>query len=305
MTKTNDPGLGSNYKSKIRRLINEDGSYNIKRHGGLRRVRDFYKFLIDLNWWQFVGLSLFSYILINTLFACIYLLIGVDQISGINDLHSPFLNAFFFSIQTLTTVGYGHLSPLGLGTNIVASFESFLGLMGIALITGLLYGRFSKPSSKIAFSKNVIITPHKEGNAVMFKMVNQRNSILLNASVKVLLILDKSSAPEDTMKEYHRVSLEVDAIDFFPLTWTVVHEINEESPLFNTSFEEVKLRNAELIILVEAFDETHSQIVMERRSYGGEQWLKNVKFDRNFRTNEAGEIELFIKEIDNLSSLDK
>jgi inward rectifier potassium channel len=305
MTKTNDPGLGSNYKNKIRRLINEDGSYNIKRHGGLRRVRDFYKFLIDLNWWQFLGLSLLAYFLINVLFACIYVLIGINEISGVNDLHSPFLNAFFFSVQTFTTVGYGHLSPLGLGTNIVAAFESFLGLMAIALITGLLYGRFSKPSSKIAFSKNVLITPYKNGNAVMFKMVNQRNSILLNSSVKVILILDKSAAPEDTVKEYHRVPLEIDTIDFFPLTWTVVHEINEESPLFNASFEEVKSRNAELIILVEAFDETHSQVVMERRSYAQEQWLENVKFARNFRTNEAGEIELFIQEIDNLSSLDK
>ena len=186
MTKTKDPGLGSSYKNKVKRIINEDGSYNIKRHGGLQGIKDIYKSLIDLNWTQFILLALTGYILTNVLFACIYLAVGIDQISGSEGNYPPFFTGFFFSVQTLTSVGYGHLSPTGFSASLVAAFESFVGLMGIALITGLLYGRFSKPSSKILFSKNIILTSLKEDKAIMFKMVNQRNSTLLNASVKIV-----------------------------------------------------------------------------------------------------------------------
>ncbi len=303
MTKTNDPGLGSSYKHRVRRIINQDGSYNIKRHGGLRGIKDIYKFLIDLSWLQFIGLALVSYLVVNVLFACIYMLVGVDQISGIDDMRSPFFNAFFFSIQTITTVGYGHLSPIGLSANIVAAFESFIGLLGIALITGLLYGRFSKPSSKILFTENIILTPYQDDMAIMLKMVNQRNSTLLNASVRVMLSIDREEAKEGFLKEYHRLPLQIDQIHFFPLTWTIVHIVNEESPLHGLDVQKLKDRNAEIIVLADAFDETHSQNVFERQSYAGDQWLEGVRFTRNFQAGEDGEIDLFIDELNNTESI--
>src|SRR3989338_7652055 len=208
MAKTKDPGLGSSFDSKLKRLVNEDGSYNIRRIGGLTGIRDFYKFLIDLNWWKFLLLSFGIYLFINALFAVVYLLVGIDQLAGIDPQHSDFLNAFFFSVQTLTTIGYGHIAPSGLAANLVAVVESFIGLLSIALITGLLYGRFSKPSSKIAFTKYIMLTPHKNGQAVMFKMVNQRNSTLLNASVKLMLIMDQGVEKNQTAKEYYRLNLQ-------------------------------------------------------------------------------------------------
>lgn len=300
MAKTNDPGLGSKFGQRVERLINEDGTYNIKRHGGLRGVRDIYKVLINLSWFQFIGLSFIAYLILNCLFAGLYLLNGIDQIAGINEETPSFFSAFFFSVQTITSVGYGQLSPIGTGANIIATVESFIGLMSIALITGLLYGRFSKPVSKIAFTHNIILSPFNEGKAVMFKMVNQRNSILLNATVKVMLILDKKDAGDGFSKEYFLLPLQIDKIHFFPLTWTIVHPIDEESPLYRMDAKEIQSRNAEVIVLAEAFDETHSQNVMERHSYAGDQWRDNVKFARNFRTNNKGEIELFIKELDSL-----
>lgn len=304
MTKTKDPGLGSTFTSKISRFINEDGSYNIKRKGGLSGVKDIYKLLIDLRWWQFICLAFATYLIINILFAFLYMMIGIDQISGLNKEFHPFLSAFFFSNQTLTSVGYGQLAPIGLGANSLAAFESFVGLIIIALITGLLYGRFSKPTSKIAFSKNVIISPFQDSSALMLKMVNKRNSTLLNTSVKIMLILDSGENPDFSTKEYHRLNLQIDDIHFFPLTWTIVHEINDESPLYQLTLDEIKSRNAEVIVLVEAFDETHHQIVLERQSYGGEQWISNVKFARNFRTNSKGEIELYVNELNDLVPLE-
>ncbi len=304
MTKTKDPGLGSNYDEKIDRIMNEDGSYNIRRLGGLTGVRDIYKFMIDLNWIQFVLMAFAAYLIINLIFALLYLMIGIEQLSGLDPNHSDFLNAFFFSVQTLTTIGYGHIAPSGLEANLVAVVESFVGLMIIALITGLLYGRFSKPSSKIAFSQNVIITDHNGGKAVMFKMVNQRNSTLLKASVKVLMTMDSENSTNGIIKEYHRLPLQIDHIDFFPLTWTIVHDINSKSPLYNMSMDEIRKRNCELITLVEAFDETHHQNVFERRSYAGDQWLENVRFVRNFRPNSRGQMELYIREIDRVEPIE-
>lgn len=303
MTKTNDPGLGSNFDAQPRRLLNRDGSYNIRRIGGLTGIRDIYKFLLDLSWPAFIGLSFVTYLFLNVLFAIAYLLVGIDELSGTDPAHSDFLNAFFFSVQTLTTIGYGHIAPNGLSANLVAVVESFAGLMSIALITGLLYGRFSKPSGKIAFSKNIILTSHNGTPSVMFKIVNQRNSTLLNAHVKVMLIMDSPDDPDGNRKEYHRLPLEFDTIHFFPLTWTIVHEINEESPLYSVSLAEMRRRNCEIIALVQAFDDTHHQNVFERSSYAGDQWIENVRFVRNFKVDDTGMIELYVRDLDQWESL--
>lgn len=284
-------------------MVNEDGSYNIRRIGALSGVRDFYKFLIDLPWWKFIFLSFGVYLSINALFAALYVLVGIDQLKGIDPQHSDFLNAFFFSVQTLTTIGYGHISPSGLVANLIAVVESFTGLLSIALITGLLYGRFSKPSSKITFTKHIILTPYKDGQAVMFKMVNQRNSTLLNASVKLVLIMDQGTGAHETSKDYFRLNLQIDSVHFFPLTWTIVHEIDEESPLFGMDINAIRARNCEVLALVEAFDETHHQTVIERRSYAEEQWISNVRFARNYKTTDEGSLELYIRELDNLEAL--
>ena len=209
MAKTKDPGLGSKYDNEVKRLINEDGSYNIIRHGALLGIKDFYKFLIDISWNRFLLYSLLGYLIINALFALIYLVVGLDQISGLNTDSSDFFEAYFFSVQTLTSVGYGQMSPIGFGANLVATAESFIGLMSISLITGLLYGRFSKPSSKLKFTKNIIIAPFEDGKAVMFKMVNQRNSILLNSDVTTILNMDEGTGDGKFNKTYYQLKLQI------------------------------------------------------------------------------------------------
>ncbi len=304
MVKTTDPGLGSNYNQELKRMVNADGSYNMIRRGALRGIRDFYKFLIDATWWQFILLSLCYYLAVNAIFAVIYLICGIHGISGVNPEISDFSNTFFFSAQTFTSVGYGTMSPISFAVNVVGTLESFVGLMSIALITGLLYGRFSKPKSKLLFTKNIIITPYQDTTAMMFKVVNQRDSILLNTKVKAILIMDQGGEAQNQFnKTYFQLNLELDHIHFFPLTWTIVHKIDNTSPLFGLTMEDLDKRNAEVLILVEAFDETHSQMITERHAYGGDQWLDGVKFDRSFTINENGTLELHIDDLDNLISL--
>ena len=298
MSRAKDPGLGSSFSGTVHRMINEDGSFNIKRTGGMHHFRDLYKFLLEIRWLSFFLLTITTYLIINVVFATIYLIGGIEGISGIQADSNHFLSAFFFSVQTFTTVGYGFLAPVGKFAGLVSTFEAFLGLLYFALITGLLYGRFSKPSSKIAFARNAILADFEDGKAVMFKIVNQRNSVLLKASVKCTLAIESKDPTKPLNKEYHQIDLELDFIQFFPLTWTLVHKISENSPLHNLTIEEIKSRHAELIVMVEAFDETFSQNVIEKRSFAGDQWIENVRFKRNFYANAKGEIELRVNEID-------
>ncbi|MDG1331940.1 MAG: ion channel [Crocinitomicaceae bacterium] len=298
MSKAKDPGLGSKHGS-VSRMINEDGSYNIQRAGGMHTFRDLYKYLTEISWTTFFLWTISTYLLINIIFAGLYMIGGVEDISGINPKSNHFLNAFFFSVQTFTTVGYGFLAPVGAVAGIISTFEAFLGLLYFALITGLLYGRFSKPSSKIAFARNAILTDFEDGQAIMFKMVNQRNSVLLKASVKCTLAIDTV----DDKRTFHNIDLQLDYIQFFPLTWTIVHKITEESPFHGLNAEQIRERHAELIVMVEAFDETFAQNVIEKRSFAGDQWIEGVKFKRNFALNSAGKIELHIDELDDVEPI--
>jgi len=300
MIKTNDPGLGSKFQGPVQRLMNPNGSYNIVRKGGLNRTSDFYKFLLDIKWYWFLLIITSFYFFINLLFASIYLLIGIDQLTISSGYETNFFNAFFFSAQTFTTVGYGSISPHGKAAGITAMMEAFFGLSSFAVITGLLYGRFSKPSLKINFSKNIIIIPFEEETAMMFKLVNLRNNVLLNTKINTLFIIDKGEGLEVYNKEYFNLDLETDRVNFFPLTWTVVHKITSDSPLFGLSIADLKKRNAEVIIMIETFEETFGQIIIQKHSYGQDQWLDGKKFDKNFRMDNKGRLILHIDELDNM-----
>ncbi len=303
MKSTKDPGLGSKFKKPVKRMLNSDGTYNIKRIGGISQFKDFYKFLIETSWGKFLFYILSSYLVLNIIFTFLFLSVGIEELQGVNETQNEFLAVFFFSVQTLTTVGYGAMSPIGLGANVIAMIEAFVGVLSFALATGLLYGRFSRAETKIAFSKNIIITPFEEGEAVMFKMVNQRKDVLLKTKIDVMLVLDKGGAENQFNKQYFEIVLENNAVNFFPLTWTLVHKITTESPFFGIKVKDLIERNAEVVLLVETFDVTYHQMILQKHSYAQEQWKENVKFETNFSLNNYGEIELFVDEIDKLIEL--
>ena len=304
MKQTKDPGLGTTFNKSVKRMLNEDGGFNIKRIGTVSTFRDFYKYLIDLPTFKFMAFIFLFFIGMNLIFALGYVAIGVDQLSGVPPKQPALVSAFYFSTQTFTTVGYGAIAPKGNGASLLASFEAFFGLISFSIATGLIYGRFSRPSAKIAFSHNVIITPHEDKRAMMFKMVNKRNSVLLNCKVNITLSIAHRDRKDGHMvRQYYNIPLETDFVRYFPLTWTLVHIIDEQSPLHNLDIEQLQSRTSELLILVEAFDETYSQMVLQKHSYADHQWVDNVKFKRNFHANESGQIVLNIHELSELEEL--
>ncbi|MFN0214196.1 MAG: ion channel [Saprospiraceae bacterium] len=261
------------------RLMNQDGSFNVFREP-IGRFDNIYYHLVTMSWRRFLFLIFSFFLLLNILFSCIYLLIGVEHFNGVTlgSVEHNFMQAFFFSSQTLTTVGYGHISPNGLTISIVASFESFLGLLAFALMTGLLYGRFSRPSARIVFSENLLVAPYKSGNGLMFRMGNGRKSELIETEVQVLMAFNQREEDGSLTRKFYPLGLEINKINFFSLSWTIVHALDENSPIFNFSKQDILDANAEIMVLVKGTDETAQQIVHARRSYSGDEIVWNARF---------------------------
>jgi inward rectifier potassium channel len=272
-------GFGMQIVSETR-MMNPDGSFNVRRHR--ESIFDnLYYHLITMNTGLFFGLLVVIFFLINAFFAEVYLLIGVDQLSGFDHgtWWQDYQKAFFFSSQTLTTVGYGHISPQGLAANIAASIESFLGLLTFALISGLLYGRFSRPTAKVSFSEQLLMAPyHDRGYGLMFRMVNPRRSELIETEVQVILTLYQEDTSGKRVRRFFPLDLEINKVTFFTLTWTLVHHLNEKSPLYGFSHDDMTEAHAEVLVLVKGVDESTEQLVHARKSYTADEIVWNAKF---------------------------
>jgi len=290
MTKQSiDPGLGEKFGKHTKRIINQDGSFNVKRKNSSLNPKDIYHFLVNLSWSKFLLIVLAGYLLINFLFGSLYYIIGIENLrnSSNNAPMNNFVSAYFFSIQTFTTVGYGGIVPEGFYANLIASFEALTGLLSFALATGLLYGRFSRPSARILFSRNAVVAPYKEIKALMFRTANLRNNDLIEVEANLLAVFVDS---ETHNRKYYGMKLERRSVYFFPLSWTVVHPIDEDSPFFNKSTQELKELQTEILVQFKAFDDTFSQTVHTRFSYTIDEIIWNAKFKPAFEPDEKGEI---------------
>jgi inward rectifier potassium channel len=293
-----DPGLTNQAAGALVRAINRDGTFNVRRKGTRWRDTHPYLYLINIGWPQFVAFAIGSYLVLNTIFASVYWLIGADQLHG---AYAPtefrtFLNVFFFSAQTLTTVGYGGMSPHGLAANVVASIEAMFGVFGFALGTGLLFGRFSKPSAKIGFSEKAVIAPYQDGTALEFRVANRRANLIMELEARVML-MTVERADGVYRRKYANLSLERPAIVFFPLTWTVVHPIDRDSPFYGKSPEDLERMQAELLILMKGYDDTFSQSVHVRYSYRYDEIEWNTRFAPAFEIDDEGAINLHVDRI--------
>jgi len=285
-----DPGLGEKYFKHTKRIINKDGSFNIKRTGGGLSSINAFHYLINISWIKFLLIVFAGFVCVNLFFVVLYQLAGIQNLSNAaaGDGLQSFLNTFFFSVQTFATVGYGGMHPIGIVSNIIASLESMTGILSFALATGLLYGRFSKPSAKILFSEKAIIAPFKEGKALMFRVANSRDNILMEMEANAMMTyLDKSDSR--FTRRYYPLKLEIKFIYFFPLPWTIVHPIDEDSPLYGKTAKDLEALEAELLIMVKGFDDSFSQHVISRSSYKFNEIDWDVKFVRAYSTDETGE----------------
>ncbi len=293
-----DPGLTQKVDGKIRRVINPDGSFNVRRRGVRWRDRNIYLYLVNLRWSTFFAYVFGGYFVVNLLFASLYCLIGVEHLSGA-DVSTPwhaYLSAFFFSAQTITTVGYGAIAPKGIAVSAAAAAEAMTGLLGFAVATGVLYGRFSRPKAKMMFSRQAVIAPYQDKTALMFRVVNQLSNLIIDLDATVMLMTVHSVNGQLTRK-YEVLNLERAKIFFFPLTWTVVHPIDEASPLWKKTPEDLTAAQAEIMILIRGFDDTFAQTVHARYSYRSDELLPGARFLPNFEIDEHGGVIVHVERV--------
>jgi len=294
--KYTDLGFGTKTSLQSSRLLTQDGSFTVERRG-ISKFDSFswYHHLINISLPRFLFIMLCGYVLMNAAFALIYLGIGIEKLNIVcNDsLVEKFFEAFFFSTQTFTTVGYGRINPNGFAANAVAAFESFIGLLAFALATGLLYGRFARPKSNILFSKNALIAPYEPtGKALMFRIANRISHVLIDVEAQITMAyLDRTSSVN---RRFVFLPLERTKINLLPTMWTIVHPIDAESPFYNKTKAEIDAMDIELIVMLKAFDDTFSQTVHSRFSYKHDEIIWNAKFVQamNYADNEHPYIEL-------------
>jgi inward rectifier potassium channel len=272
-------GFSSLASQQGEELINKQGNINIKRKGQFFwNAFSAYHFLIDLNWAWFSLVVLLFFILINIIFTSLYIAIGVHQLAGLVSQKTPemWVDIFAFSAQTITSVGYGRINPIGMGASLIASLEALIGLASFAILTGLIYGRFSKPKINLIFSKNILISPFNEGKALMFRLVNSKNNQLIDCEGSLMMsYVDLKK----NVRRFINLELDIKKVSSIAFGWTVVHVINEQSPLFNINEQDDLVSNKTAFIFIfKAFDQTYAQTVYTRHSFSAEKLLWNAKF---------------------------
>jgi len=285
-------GFGTKTNSQTSRLINTDGSFNVARKEQSRwKSFSFYHSMISMSWLRFNIIILGYFLLINVLFATLYYITGTNGLAGVQaeSEFDKFSEAFFFSTQTISTVGFGRLSPLSQTASIIAALESLVGLLGFALVTGLFYGRFSRPKAKIMYSKNAIIAPFKNGTAFQFRTANRmRNSQMVDMQARVI-VAKYETENGNKIRRFRDLKLELNQIIFFPMTWTINHPIDEDSPLYGMTEKDLIDTDAEFLIMISGFDDTFSQTVNSRYSYKYDEVVYGAKFISVYSINEAGQ----------------
>lgn len=285
-----DLGFGSVVsRESHQRLVNRDGSFNVERKGlTLMESLSPYHVLLTMPWWQFALLGVAWYFFVNVVFALAYLACGpgalISTSPGISQY--PFWRAFFFSIETLSTIGYGNIVPVNVAANALVGVEALAGLAGFAIVTGLLFARISRPTANVLFSSHAVVAPYQGIKALEFRVANARSNELIEVSAKVILSRFEQVEGVHT-RRYYPLALERESVVFLPLTWTVVHPIDEQSVLHSESPESLRKSNAEVLVLLKAFDETFSTIVQTRTSYAYDDVVWGARFANAFMANAA------------------
>lgn len=285
-------GFGVNSNVEGGRLTNRDGSINLTKVGipFWKRI-SLYHSLLRMPRTKFLLCIFLFYTVMNLIFASLYLMIGVDHLEGSREsqdgIMNSFFHAFFFSSQTLTTVGYGHVSPVGFWANVIASLESFFGILSFALVTGLLYGRFTRPKAYVMFSDNMLIAPHKGGTALMLRMATYKNNHLTDVETLMNIALLQEDNGK-MVRRFYQLPLEIAKINSLALSWTVVHKIDEDSPLYGMTKEDMVAADIEILVFIKGFDDHFSNIVQQRTSYTVEELVFGAKFQPMFRRADDG-----------------
>lgn len=285
-----DLGLGAVVAQRSReRFLNRDGSFNVVRRGlPFLESLSPYHLLLTMSWTRFHGVLVGSYLVANGLFALAFLACGPAALKSDGDLGGGFARAFFFSVETFSTIGYGNITPVGLAANAVMTTEALLGLLWVAMATGLLFARFSRPTAKVLFSRNAVVAPYRGITGLMFRVANGRSNQLIDLQARVMLGHFVTEHGRK-VRRFENLTLERSEVMFFPLSWTVVHPIDETSPLWGVDADGLRAADGEVLILLSGIDETFSQTVHARSSYKPEEITWNSRFAGIFDSPSEGE----------------
>ncbi len=282
-----DLGFGSVLSGRRQvRLLNRDGTFNVHRERPRwwRRIVT-YHFLLNMSWPHFFAVVVGGFVAINALFATLYYLAGPGTVQGEVGVSNQFLRCFFFSVDTFATIGYGNLSPAGVLAHVIVSIEALVGLMMFAVATGLVFAKFARPVANIVYSRQAVVAPYRGITAFMLRVINGSHNQLIDLEARIVFTrFEQTDGPP--IRKYYPLDLERDHVSFFPASWTVVHPINNSSPLYGSTHEELIRTGAEFLVLITATDETFSTTVQSRSSYAADEIVWGARFANLFQDAE-------------------
>ena len=263
---------------------------------------DFYHRLLVLRWWPFVLAATALYLALNVLFAALYLV----QPGSIDHARAgSFQDAFFFSIQTMATIGYGVMTPVGLYANIVMTIETMVSLVFATFSTGITFARFSRPTARVSFSRLVPVSNYNGVPTLAVRLSNSRRNQILEADVRLTLLRNERTAEGQQMRRFHDLKLVRGHTPIFALTFTVLHPIDQDSPLFGENAESLMDQDAELLVTVTGLDETMSQTIHARYSYGMDEIKFGYRFADMFGYSPTGRLVIDYTQFDKVETLEE
>ena len=284
---------------KYSKIIKPDGTLNFKVKGlPFFEKIEIHNILLSVSWLGFISIVFCFYLFTNTIFTLLYMLSGSAGLSGVDSSSNSFIKVFYFSAQTLCTGYFTDTIPVSVRSTSLAAIGAVVGLFLFAIITGLLYSRFSKPNSKIIFSDKMLIGPYKGGNALMIRIANIKQNQLLKVSAELILLL-RLEVDGVNKNMFYNLKLEQSTIGMLLLSWTLVHPIDDESPLDIFSVEEISEAKGEIILVIEGSDDILSQNVFARKSYNADDIICNAQFEDITYTDEKNILSIDIDRLNN------
>jgi len=238
-------------------------------------LSDVYHFLLVSSWTRLLAMLVTAYVASNSLFAFLYLL-DDHGIAGARP--GSFADAFFFSVQTMATIGYGQMVPQTFIANVLVTTEALVGLLGLAMVTGLTFAKFSRPTARVLFSRVAVMTQRDGVPCLMFRVANRRRNQIVEARIHVVLATTETTAEGEVIRRLRDLEMLRSQHALFALSWTAIHPITERSPLYGATPESLAAAEMEIIVSLTGLDETFSQTVHARHSYVPEEIVWNARF---------------------------
>ena len=296
---TSDPGLASSFDRPVERLMAKDGSFRVERVGQLSGVSEGFVALATMPTPRLLATFVAGYLAMNLVFGSFYMLVGVEHIGNadLSSLGGRWLSAIGMSVQTLTTVGYGSLYPTSAATWALAAVEGVFGILGFSLIAAVMFARFARPTTRLAYSSHALVAPFNDGWSLQIRVANRRRTLLVELEARLVLALAQIGEDADAGRlQYFNLPLQIDRVSFLPLSWTMVHPLTPQSALAGFSADDLRARRAELLLIIKGIDEGYMQPIITRHSFRFDEIAWGARFVRAYDV-EHGVVRLHLARI--------